>query len=161
AEIRRCSSRAVAAAKARRRGMAAPFRPEATWPATVMRKQFTSGFPVKTPACLRRPPIDNAPDLGLESIMILAAQRQWARADVLRWAILGTVVFGVGVTMLSAVEVQRARRDVHVLSRSANRSTAVVGEVGRHIMQLRLEALAAILVPPTDGVSVGQAIATI
>jgi signal transduction histidine kinase len=62
-------------------------------------------------------------------------------AEVLRWGFGGTIVVAFLAAAISVVEVQRARREVEVLARTADRSSYLVGEVGRQISRLRGTAL--------------------
>ncbi|HJQ82947.1 MAG TPA: ATP-binding protein [Candidatus Binatia bacterium] len=66
---------------------------------------------------------------------------------VLRWGFAATVVLSLAVAGISITQVQRARQEVRDLAREADRTTFLVGEVGRHITQLRAAALDRILIP--------------
>ena len=69
---------------------------------------------------------------------------------VLRWGLAGTVLLALAVGAVSLVEIQRARREVDALARTADRSTFLVGEVGRQLSRLRAAALERGLVPGGD-----------
>jgi signal transduction histidine kinase len=60
---------------------------------------------------------------------------------VRRWGFAGTIVLGLAAWSLSVVQVQHARDEVRVLARTADRSTFLVGEVGRQISRLRAATL--------------------
>jgi signal transduction histidine kinase len=90
-----------------------------------------------------------------------AARARWAPGSVLGWALVATVVLGVGTSVVSVVEVQRARREVDVLARTADRSSFLVGEIGRDITRLRVKALDRLLVPDAEENDVEERFATI
>jgi signal transduction histidine kinase len=60
---------------------------------------------------------------------------------VRRWGFAGTMVLAFAAWVLSVAQVQHARQDVTVLARTADRSTFLVGEVGRQISRLRAATL--------------------
>jgi signal transduction histidine kinase len=59
----------------------------------------------------------------------------------LRWGLAGTVLLALAVGAVSLVEIQRARREVDALARTADRSSFLVGEVGRQLSRLHAVAL--------------------
>ena len=88
------------------------------------------------------------------------ARARWA-PGVLGWALVATVVLGVGTSVVSVVEVQRARREVDVLVRTADRSGFLVGEIGRDITRLRVKAFDRLLVPDAEESDAEERFATI
>jgi signal transduction histidine kinase len=70
---------------------------------------------------------------------------------VLRWGFGGTIAVAFLAAAISVVEVQRARREVEVLARTADRSSYLVGEVGRQISRLRGTALEHLVERETRG----------
>jgi signal transduction histidine kinase len=63
----------------------------------------------------------------------------------LRWGFAGTIVLAVLVGAVSVVEVQRSRDEVRDLALTADRSTFLVGDIGRHVSRLRAVALERLL----------------
>lgn len=61
--------------------------------------------------------------------------------DPWRWGFGLAIVLAVLVGGLSIMEVQRARREVTRLARTADRSTYLVGEIGRQVSRMRALAL--------------------
>lgn len=69
---------------------------------------------------------------------------------VLRWGIAGTMLLALGAAGVSVLEVQRTRRQVDALARTADRSSYLIGEVGRQMTRLRVEALDRLVRPADD-----------
>jgi len=84
------------------------------------------------------------------------ARDEWAPAVVLRWAVAATVLLGVVASSVSIVEVQRVRHEVDALSRAADRSSFLVGDIGRQITRLRAKALDRLLLPGHQGTEVDE-----
>src|SRR6185436_12564446 len=74
---------------------------------------------------------------------------------VLRWGIAGTMALALAAAAISVLEVQRTRRQVDALARTADRSSYLIGEVGRQMTRLRVEALDR-LVRPVDDTRVAE-----
>src|SRR5258705_13948015 len=58
-----------------------------------------------------------------------------------RWGFAATIILAIVAWGISVIQVQRAREEVRILARTADRSTFLVGEVGRHVSRLRAAAL--------------------
>jgi signal transduction histidine kinase len=58
-------------------------------------------------------------------------------AAVLRWGFGTALLLAASAGITSIVEVQRARREVNALVRTADRSTFLVGQIGRHVSRMR------------------------
>jgi signal transduction histidine kinase len=70
--------------------------------------------------------------------------------DPWRWGFGAAIVLALMVGFVSIVEVQRARRQVTVLALTADRSTFLVGEIGRCVSRLRILALDRLLLQAPD-----------
>jgi signal transduction histidine kinase len=66
-----------------------------------------------------------------------------------RWGFAATLVLALGAWAVSVVQMDKARNDVRGLARTADRSTYLVGELGRQISRLRAETME-LLVPEND-----------
>lgn len=71
---------------------------------------------------------------------MIAPQRSTSAA-VLRWGFAGTIALALVAAAVSVLEVQRTRQEVDALARTADRSSYLVGELGRQMTRLRVEAL--------------------
>jgi signal transduction histidine kinase len=84
--------------------------------------------------------------------------RRTPLAAVLRWGFGAAVALALAAGVVSSVEVQRARREVTELVRTADRSTFLVGRIGHHISSMRAVALHRLVDPQHDD---GEELATI
>jgi len=74
-------------------------------------------------------------------MMADTGQLRRIESAALRWGFGGSVALTVLVGVTAVVELQMARREVQVLARTADRSSFLVGEIGRELNRLRVAAL--------------------
>jgi signal transduction histidine kinase len=79
--------------------------------------------------------------------MASGLQTRWGSRATLWWGFAATIVLALAAGVVSVVEVQRSRTDVRALALTADRSSYLVGEVGRELTRLRVAALEMLVSP--------------
>ena len=77
-------------------------------------------------------------------------QRGMDFTTVLRWGFGAALLLATAAGVTSILEVQRARREVNDLVRTADRSTFLVGQMGRHVSRMRALAFHHLVQPERD-----------